>query len=768
MLTHAGLEVEGVEPLCSGSDLVIGEVKECEKHPDSDHLSVTTVDIGSEKLQIVCGASNVRKGLKVIVAKVGCILPELTIKEAVVRGVQSNGMLCSLSELGYNKKHLTEKQLAGIEELDDDAIVGEEALSYLMLDDYILDLKPTPNRKDALAMFNIAKEVKAVLKSEVTLPKINNEYSTINNTLNLSICDKCTVFYGQVVNKVKVKESPKWLVEHLHASGIKSINNVVDISNYVMLETGQPLHFYDAKKIINNQIGVETGLETKYVALDGIEYDILKDDIMITNQGKPIGIAGIMGGDDSKIDENTTSIIIESAIFDAVTTRNTAKRLGLQTEAILRFSKGIEKGASKLAVLRSIDLLIELAEASDIEEMTVIGDSDYTLKGLDVSLTKINTILGTNFNMDEVKGVLELLDFKPIVNNDNINLTIPSYREDISIVEDIAEEVIRLLGYDRLDAKLPISKATVGMLSKVQSNRRLFKELLKGQGLNEIITYTLVGDNALTISSLGLENPHKILLPMSEARKYIRNSLMYSVLESLSYNYARKATDLNLFELSNVYGENKVEERLAIVLSGSLLKSKLNNIDFKVDFYTLKGMIYGLLDKLGFTKSRIKIIENDIDTNNYHPYQSCCLKIDNNLIGILGKVHPNIANKFDLVDTYYAELNFDLLNEIKTSKVKFKAIDRYPSVKRDIALVVLDNVQAYAILKAVTNSSKLIKNAEIFDIYKGEHVQVGYKSIALSIEYQANDHTLTDEEIKEAHQKVLNNLEKDTGALLRK
>ena len=766
-LTHAGLEVEAVDPLAQGSNLVVGEVVECEAHPNSDHLHVTKVNVGDEVLQIVCGAPNVRKGLKVIVARVGCILPELTIKASVVRDVESNGMLCSLLELGYPKKHLEINQIEGIEELDKDAPIGESVLDYLQINDYILDLKPTPNRKDALAYFNVAQEVRAILDTELHLPILDKGYETIKPTLKITCDDSCDTFMGQVITSVTIKESPVWLKEHLHASDIKSINNVVDISNYVMLETGQPLHFYDLSKINDNNIGVTKGINTKYTALDGVEYDLNENDILITNNNHPIGIAGIMGGDDSKIDETTSGIIIESARFNALSVRNTAKRLGLQTEATIRFAKGIEKGATELAIDRAIDLLIKYADAKMIEERVVVNHKEVKLLELDVTLTKINKILGTDFNMDEVSNSLDLLNFKPVVNNDTISLTIPSYREDISIVEDIAEEVIRMLGYDRLNAKLPVSMATVGQLDNRQRKRRLFKEILRGFGLNEIITYTLVSDDALKINSNGLEEPLSILAPMSEARKYIRNSLMYSVLESVSYNTNRKAINLNLFELSNVYGKDKVEERLSIVMSGFLINSKLKGVNLRSDFYTLKGIILGILEKIGINGTRIKIDTNTLDIENYHPYQSATLMIDNKVVGIFGKVHPNVLDKFKLDDTYYAELSFDALVNTKTSKVKFKTIDKFPSVKRDIALVVKDEVLAASIIKTISSASNLIKNIEIFDVYKGEHVEKGYKSVAISFEYQSNDHTLTEDEILSAHNKVLNDLSTKCNATLR-
>ena len=766
-LTHAGLEVETVEPLAFGTNLVIGEVLECEDHPNSDHLHVTKVDVKDEILQIVCGAPNVRKGLKVIVAKVGCELPELTIKASKVRDVESNGMLCSLVELGYPKKHLEQHQLDGIEEVDSEAPIGHNALEYLQINDYILDLKPTPNRKDALAYFNVAKEVRAILNADIHIPSLDKNYETIKSNLTINCDDSCETFVGQVIGSVTIKESPTWLREYLHASDIKSINNVVDISNYVMLETGQPLHFYDLSKIKDNNIGVTKGKKLKYIALDGLEYDLNEDDILITNNDNPIGIAGIMGGDDSKIDENTKGIIIESARFNAINVRNTAKRLGLQTEATIRFAKGIEPNATILAVDRAIDLLIKYADAKLIEERVISKPQVIKPVQFDVTLTKINKVLGTDFTMDEVAKVLELLDFKPTVNKDVISLTIPSYREDICIAEDVAEEVIRLLGYDRLNAKLPISMATVGQLDNTQRKRRLFKEVLRGFGLNEIITYTLVSEEALKINSFGLEEPLSILAPMSEARKYIRNSLMFSTLESVSYNANRKATNLNLFELSNVYGKGKVEERLSIVMSGSLISSKLKQINLGADFYTLKGTIISILEKIGITGSRIKIDNNTLDIDNYHPYQSATIYIDNKLVGIFGKVHPNVIDRFKLDDTYYAELSFEAITQTKTSKLKFKKIDKYPSVKRDIALVVKDDVPAINLIRTISNASNLIKNIEIFDIYKGEHVEQGYKSVAISFEYQANDHTLTDEEITTAHTKVLEDLASKCNAKLR-
>lgn len=767
-LTNSGLEIEEVMPLASATNLVIGEVLSCEPHPNSDHLNVTIVEYGEGPVQIVCGAPNCRANIKVIVAKVGAILPEITIAKATVRSIESNGMLCSLKELGVNEKFLSAEQLEGIEILSDDAPVGTtDVLAYLGYDDVVLDASQTPNRADCMAMWSVAKEVAAVLRRTCKLPE-SAKHTEEKASLKLATkTANCPYILGKIINHVNVKASPKWMVDHLHAAGIKSINNVVDISNYVMLETGQPLHFYDLAKVPHREITVVDDVELTFTALDGNEYDIIEKDLVITTNGLPTGLAGIMGGDDSKIDETTQGILIEAAHFNHVALRNTAKRVGLMTEAASRFIKGLEPLAQAKAMERCVDLLVTYADASHIELSVEAGNKDYQPTVVVETLEHCNRLLGTNYSMDQVIDVLKALDFNPIVNQNQFTCTIPSYRTDIKIAEDIDEEIIRLIGYDSLPITLPTMEATSGRLTHRQASRRMTRNILNGVGLTEVVTYTLVKENYINAACMPFGEVVALAQPMSEDRKYVRNSLMHSMLECVAYNQARRAKDVNLFEISNVYQKGLVQERIGFALTGALQESRLHKITINSDFYTLKGIIMEWLDRLGFQKTRISIEKNTEDVKNFHPHRSAIIKLQNEIIGIIGEIHPNLQKTYGTDQVVYAELVLDAIMEGKATKVKFLPLDRYPAVKRDIALIVKDETEASLIIKTITSTSKLVRHVEIFDIYKGDHVEVGYKSIALALIYQATDRTLVEEEINTTHQSILNQLEAKCGAKLR-
>ena len=773
-MTTAGLEVEGIEPMAQGTNLVIGEVMECWNHPDSDHLHVTKTRIGDKPedvYQIVCGAPNCRKGLKVIVALPGAELPGGTIGNKPVRGQDSSGMLCALFELGVDKKVLSEAQLAGIEELPADAPVGErDVFGYLGLDDTILDVSLTPNRSDCSAMWNMAKEVGAILHREVKWPdcmdRIND--GTEGTFKVASETEKCPAFTGKVVGHVKVGPSPKWMKDYLQAAGMNSINNVVDISNFVMLETGQPLHFYNLAKLPAHEITVRDDIEMKMTALDGVEFDIKKGDIVITTGGEPTGIAGIMGGEESMIDENTEAIFIEAANFDYASVRRTSIRLNLLTEAAQRFAKGVEPMAMEKAVARSVELLEKYADASGFEKTVFCGAKNTEERIVKETLTHCNDLLGTQFTMDQVAETLKWLDFRPEISGDEITCHIPTYRTDIERPADIDEEVIRLIGFDTLPSTLPYMSATVGRMSAAQNLRRVTRDVMMSFGLNEIVTYTLVSQEYIDNAFLPLENPIALAMPMSEARKYIRSSLINSVLECVQYNEAHQNTDNCFYEISKVYGKDREEERLAVVLAGSLMKDRLHGIDTKGDFYAMKGILNALLDRFGLGGTRVHINENKIDTVHFHPYRSAEIFLGNQRLGVFGELHPDYAERFDLKRTVYAEINLDLLLSAKASRVKFTALDRYPAVSRDIAIVVERETPAQKILDVIRRAGKkLVRNMEVFDIYEGEHIGEGKKSVALSITYQAPDHTLKDDEITSAHEAILNELKKQLNAELR-
>lgn len=769
-ITNAGLEVEGIIKMSTATNLVIGQIKECKPHPTADKLQVCLVDIKDDVIQIVCGAKNARENLKVIVALPGAVLANTTISKGMIRDIESNGMMCSLVELGVDPKNLSEEQQNGIEELDDNAPVGEKnPLKYLGLDDEILDIGLTPNRNDCLASWSMAKEVAAILNKKANIPyakNYDNEGSDTKLLIN-STTDKCPLFLGKVINKVCVKESPKWMKELLASSGIKSINNVVDISNIVMLETGQPLHFYDLNKLEKLEITVKDGIDTTYTALDGIDYKIDNNDLMITCNDKPIGIAGIMGGDDSKIEPSTTGIIIESALFNNVSIRNSARKFGLCTDASIRFQKGLEPLSSKKAMDRAIDLLIEYADADELEKTVYYGSLNTDVKVIEISYENINKLLGTSFTLEEVIDVLSRLDFNPVV-NDKITVTIPTYRTDLVIEEDIIEEVIRIIGYDRLPSTLPLMKATVGTLNNRQKMRRAIRTMLVNNGFNEAITYTLVSQDELDSAIMPLDKPYELASPMSEERRYIRTSILPSLLESVSFNQNRSIKNIALFEISNVYEENKYEERLAIAIANNLHQSKWQKINIPADFYTLKGLVLNLLNSLGFTSNRIYFKENKTDVTRFNPYRSAEVYLGKELIGIMGDVHPKCAKQYDVNDVVMLELRLEALLNNKASKVKYVAVNKYPSVTRDLALVVKKDVKASDIIDTINKANKLISNVEIFDIYTGEHVDEGYKSIALTITLTDVTATLKDDVINDTINNVITNLEKSVNAQLRK
>ena len=764
-MVKCGFEVESIEKMSEGTNLVVGKVLECKDHPNSDHLHITKTDIGSEVLNIVCGAPNCREGLKVIVAKVGAKLPGGEIKAGVIRGEESNGMLCSLKELGISDDLLPEgsPSLNGIEELDDRFEVGDtDILKKLGYDDTILDVSIYANRPDCLSMYAMAKEMGAILDREVRLPEFEGKANIgeASDFVLTSTSANCPHFLAKVVNHVVIKESPEWLKAHLRANGVKCINNLVDISNYVMLETGQPLHFYDLRSNPAKEITVRDDYEGPYTALDGIEYKIEKGDLMITSEGKPIGIAGIMGGDNTKILDDTSGLIIEAALFDHAQIRRTSNRLGLQTEAAARFAKGLEPMAQNKAVDRAVDLLIELADASGFEATVEYGKADYEPYEIKETLTHLNALIGKTYTMDEALAVMKRLGFESHSEGDAFITKIPSHRaSDLKIPEDIDEEIVRLTDFDDLESTLPLMPQTVGKLTNIQNIRRVIRDLLTKHGLYDTVNYTLVSSKFIEESLLPSGDAVAMISPLSDARKYIRTSLMNSLLEALSYNLDHYNENIGLFEISKIYSSKGEEERLGIVLQGNLSESKIKHVTLKADFYVLKGIIRQILTDLGFEMGRVSIKENDLDVRHFHPYQSAVLMMDGKVLGIFGKLHPAYLKTMKLSDVYYGELMLDVLANASPSKVKAPVISKYPSVSRDISIKVKDDVKAADLIASIKKSGgRIVKKAEVFDVYQGEHIEEGYKSVSLNIVYEDNEKTLKTEDVNEIHGKILNDL----------
>ena len=771
IISKAGTEIEEICYFAKGSNLVIGQVEECEDI-EGTHLHKTLVNIGNEKIQIICGAPNCRKGIKVIVALPGANLPVnggFTIKKGMIRGYESNGMLCSLVELGVDNKYLREDQINGIEELDVNAPIGNnDPLGYLGLDDVIFDFKCLPNRGDTLAMYSLAKEVGACIKEKVTplkeisLNEVKNEYSVNSET------DNCKLFTCRSVKGIKIKESPKWMKQYLESSGIRSINNVVDIGNYVMLLLGQPIHMYDADKLDSKEFIVKDNITGSFVALDEKEY-LLEDGDITINIGSKIGcLAGVMGSKSTMIDDNTSNVVIEAAIFDGVRVRKTSNRLILVSESSQRYVRGIDNNITEYASKLCAKLLVEYADAQEISEISKYDVCDHSLKVVSTSACQINKLLGTEFTNDEVIEVFNRLDFKNEVVNDIINVTIPSYRHDISIWQDLAEEVIRIIGFDDFKETIPASTLD-GLYTPYQKKRKQIREYLLDNGLHETVNYTL--DSIKYVNDFNIfnnEEPVNVMQPMTEERSHLRTSIISSLLHTVNYNLNYRVKDINLFEISRIYTNNSEYERLGIVLNKDYKNTRWikGNI---CDFYSLKGLIEGIFVMLGIDPVRYNIVRVEKDNKFYHPGRSAYITIGRKIVGVFGQIHPLMEKKYDVETCFIGELDLIELLNIKSSKIKFEDPCIYPSSSRDIALVVKDEVSSADIIKLIKKNSKgIINNVEVFDIYKGSNLEDGYKSIAISINYQSKDHTLKDDEILPVHNNILLILQKELSAELRK
>lgn len=769
-MTNAGLEVEGIDHLADAEGLVIGEVMECED-VEGTHLHKTQVRISdTETLQIVCGAPNCRKGLKVITAVPGARLPGGVIEARPLHGIESNGMLCALFELGVDKKALRQDQIDGIEELPADAPVGErDVLKYLGLDDVILDVSLTPNRADCSAMWNMAVEIGAILHRTVTLPQCSGaaQEGTPSDFKVSTKTDRCSWYLGKVINHVKVGPSPKWMADCLRSAGMNSINNLVDISNFVMLETGQPMHFYDLAKLKAHEISVVDDRELTMTALDGAEFEIHKGDLLILNGEEATGIAGVMGGEASMIDDATSGLFLEAAHFDHASIRHTSIRLNLVTEAAQRFTKEIDVTACQRAMDRAVQLLKEYGDADGLEATVEAGHCNYKPLVIRETLSHCNSLLGTSFTMDATVDTLKWLQFQPEVDGDTIICHIPSWRIDMEGAADVDEEVIRLLGFDSLGYTLPQLTATVGQLSTAQRARRKVRSMLMAYGMNEILTYTLVSKKYAADTSNPLGEAIDLAMPMSEARTTIRTGLMNSILECVQYNEAHGNIDNNFYEISSIHAKGKRQERLAIVLDGKVLRDQLHHLDRDGDFYSLKGILMDILHGFGVSDARLSIQPNTHDIVHYHPYRSGELWLDHTLIGLFGEVHPTYAGQFDLKRPVYAEVNLEAIYNAKVGRVRYAALPKFPGVERDIAVVVDRETTAQQLLNSIhREGKKLVASAQIFDIYEGANLPEGKKSVALHVVYQA-DHTLRDTEIDAVHSAIVERLQKDLGAQLR-
>ncbi|NLZ15986.1 MAG: phenylalanine--tRNA ligase subunit beta [Erysipelotrichaceae bacterium] len=760
-LTFSGVEVEEVGRLASGSHLVIGEVIKCEKHPNSDHLHVLDVNLGNQYgvTQIVCGAPNAKKGLKVIVARVGAILPQLDIKKGNIRGIESNGMCCSLLELGVDAKYLSEYQKAGIEELPLDAPVGEEnVLGYLGLDDVILNLKVLANRPDLLSTINVAREIGALYAREVKIPTFSTNVSFNTKLVVGSKTKKCSQFAGREIRNIVTKPSPKWLVSSLMAMGIRSINNIVDIGNYVMMMTGQPLHMYDADKLEKAELYAQEDYQGDFVALDEKTYKVIKGDIVIASNNEPKCLGGLMGALNCAVTDQTKNIYIEAASFDSASIRRTSNRLGLFSESSARFIKGTNHYQAEFVMNFVTALINDLCETNENSNIVTYQSEKYEPQVINTTVDKINKRLGTSFTKVEIANALSRLNFVTKFKNDEeFSTSVPAYRLDITGPADLSEEVIRLLGFEHVKSVLPALDTKVGLLTTRQKRIKNIKTYLRNKGLDECVTYTLTSTKKMHDFNILKEEEHyAIINPLTDERVVVRTHILGSLLEVANYNIARQNKNLAIFEVSNMISKVSRSEHLAIVLVGKKQgQGLMHEVDY--DFFDMKGLIEGLFTTLGVESSRYKF-ERLVDTKGeLHPGKSASIIFQNKIIGKFGELHPNAIEKYDLGKTSAVALEIDLeaLLEAKVSEIKMVPISRYPSVSRDLAFILDKGIAAGDVIKYVKKSGgSLVVDCQVFDVYQGEHIAEGKKSMAITVTYLKDNATLTEKEVSDAEDKI--------------
>mgnify|MGYP004451776025 FL=1 len=763
-MTRVGNEYDSASNLINATKLVIGQITECEPHPDSDHLHLCKVNIGTEVLDIVCGAPNARTGLKVIVALDGAILPDKTIKKGMIRGQESNGMLCSIAELGLEHKFLKPEDSEGIAELGEDAEIGGDPIKYLQMDDGVIDFELTANRGDLLSILGMAYEVGAIYDKKIKDVDLKHKESgeDINKTFKTEVkTENCSKLLVKKVENVKIEESPIFIKNRLIASGIRPINNVVDISNYVMLELGQPLHFYDADKLGNKLVVRMAEDGEKLTTLDNVERTLTSEDIVIADATHGVGLAGVMGGLETEVEPDTKNIIIESAIFDSVKVRKTSKKI-VRSEASNRFEKGLDPERTKMAIERACKLLEEYAGGTVVTGTVEYDKTNNKEKEIEITFKNINDVLGTVIPNEEILNVFRKLGFTYKVNGETIKVTVPTRRLDISIKEDLIEEVSRIYGVDNIEGKLPIVPMRKGSYDKTQ---REIRNKMIALGLKETLTYVLINDKEVNGYTLDKFEPLKLLDPITEDRNTLRYSMIPSLYKVYEYNKAREQKDISIFEIGKgfykkgeVYGE---DTKLCVLMSGKYSTGLNNNKN--VDFYVIKGIAEEVLDYLGYA-GRYSFMKQEMP-KEMHPGQSAMINVNGSNIGMIGKIHPSVTKD----DVYVLEINLDELFTKKVGKMKYKEFSKFPSINKDIALVVDKKSVSKDIEKVIKSAGgSLLTNIEVFDVYTGVGVGIDKKSIAYSLTFSDMKKTLTDEEINELMDKIIDAVSKKCGAELRK
>lgn len=752
-ITKAGINVEKV---ISNDipNLVIGKVINCIPHPNSDHMHICEVDVGKEKLvQIVCGASNVKAGIKVIVALEGAKLPGGEIKKTELRGVQSNGMICALCEVGL-EENTKENYAKGIFVAPDNLKVGAKAIPALGLETTLYELDIHKHRNnDCYYHIGFAYEIASILNRKVKLPDMSYKTNDddVSNYLSLKVdTPKCPYYTGRMATNLTIKESPEFIKKRLLAAGMHPINNVVDISNYVMLEFGQPLHFFD-KDTLGEKILVRNAYEDeKLVTLDNNERTLKTSDIVITDGKKPICLAGVMGGLDTEVTSKTKNIFMEAAIFDNISIRNTANRLNLKSEASIRYGKGLSYEYTNYALDRACHLLEKYAGATILKGTIKHDKLDKTPKVVTFKEDDISKLLGIDIKPNDIEHELDRLEFPYEFNNNSFTVTIPNRRLDIDPnVNDIAEEIVRLYGYENLVCTLPRVEIKQGEYKGDVKYRKIIASRFRTLGLTETRTYTLTSPSMASTFNYEGKTHLNLPNPMSIDKSVLRTSLIPSMLNVYNYNKARKVNDMFLYEISKTYDVNYTEEsKIAILMKGNYIINEATKVNVPTDFYLIKGVVENLLDYLGFA-GQYKFVKSEIPS--MHPKRSAMIYLQDTFLGIIGEVHPSISKD----EIYVCEISLNkLMQDIKP--LKYVGASIYPEIVKDVAFVVDKKLPVEEIMTTIKDTGKdLLTNISIFDVYMGPNVLETEKSVAFKLTFQSKERTLSDEEVMKIFNQIM-------------
>ena len=771
MMTMTGSKVEKVEFFGKETNGVeVCKILEIEQHPDADRLKVTKVEVADGQiLQIVTNATNINIGDYVPVARIGALLPgDFKIKKGKLRGVLSEGMFCGAEELTIPSQYVEEHKKDGIYILDhqDSFELGMDVREVLGVNDALIEFEITSNRPDCRSILGIAREAAVTLGKELKYPEITVKESDEAMNFEIDIqTDLCKRYCGRVVKNVKVEPSPYWMQRRLIEAGIRPINNIVDITNYVMLEQGQPLHAFDLDKVGDSKMIVKCAEEgEKFVTLDGVERELTSDMIVVTNGKTTLDLAGIMGGENSEISESTISILLEGANFAKENIRAASKKLGLRTEASSRFEKGVDVNLTEVAINRAAQLIEELGCGTVLNGMIDNYSKKQEIQKIVVNPERINKLLGVNVSMDQFINILENLEFKcNLIASDKLELEVPSFRLDIQEDADILEEIARIYGYDNIPAATLEGNATAG----VKTDKQKFMDKIKSNaiavGLNEILTYSFVSPRGVDKINLDSNDEKrefvKIINPLGEETSVMRTTLIPNMLNVISTNSAHKVEEVYAFECGNTF---KPQEGLPVETK----KLAIGMYGKEVDFFTIKGAVETVLKNIGFNGYEI---EPETKNLTFHPGRCAKLVYNNICIGTFGELHPDVLENYDLNQrVYIAEINVDLVFENLNNVKVYNPLPKYPSTTRDIALLVKDEVfvkQIEDIIKA--NGEDILESYQLFDVYKGAQIEEGHKSIAYSITYRSKDKTLTDEEVAKVHDKIVNELSEKLNANLR-